>query len=34
WLAWQLGISSNKCHFGWFDTKMCQRATNICRGFK
>ncbi|QTL40559.1 zinc-finger-containing protein [Xenorhabdus budapestensis] len=34
WLAWQLGISFNKCHFGWFDTEMCEKAANICRGFK
>ncbi|MDE9440044.1 DUF3268 family zinc-finger domain-containing protein, partial [Xenorhabdus bovienii] len=34
WLAWQLGISFNKCHFGWFDTDMCNKAANICRGFK
>ncbi|MBD2816832.1 hypothetical protein ID850_19385, partial [Xenorhabdus sp. Flor] len=32
WLAWQLGISINKCHFGWFDAEMCEKAKNICRG--
>ncbi|WP_258087493.1 DUF3268 family zinc-finger domain-containing protein, partial [Xenorhabdus bovienii] len=34
WLAWQLGISFNRCHFGWFDTDMCNKAANICREFK
>ncbi|MDE1484376.1 zinc-finger-containing protein [Xenorhabdus bovienii] len=34
WLAWRLGISFRKCHFGWFDTDMCNKAANICRGFK
>ncbi|MDC9599010.1 zinc-finger-containing protein, partial [Xenorhabdus anantnagensis] len=33
WLAKQLEISPSQCHFGWFDTEMCQRATNICRRF-
>ncbi|MCP9270307.1 DUF3268 family zinc-finger domain-containing protein [Xenorhabdus sp. XENO-1] len=34
WLANQLEISFNECHFGWFDTDMCQRATDICRGVR
>ncbi|AOM40538.1 zinc-finger-containing protein [Xenorhabdus hominickii] len=34
WLAWQLGISFNRCHFGWFDTDMCEKAEHICREFK
>ncbi|WP_374051037.1 zinc-finger-containing protein [Xenorhabdus taiwanensis] len=34
WLASQLEISPSQCHFGWFDTDMCERAANICREFK
>ncbi|WP_244590474.1 zinc-finger-containing protein, partial [Xenorhabdus stockiae] len=34
WLARQLDISFNTCHFGWFDTDMCKKAESICRGFK
>ncbi|CDH33258.1 zinc-finger-containing protein [Xenorhabdus bovienii] len=34
WLAWRLGISSAKCHFGWFDADMCERAKNVCMRFK
>ncbi|MBD1229258.1 zinc-finger-containing protein [Xenorhabdus griffiniae] len=34
WLAKQLEISPSQCHFGWFDTDMCERAANICRRFK
>ncbi|MBE8597867.1 zinc-finger-containing protein [Xenorhabdus sp. BG5] len=34
WLANQLEISFNECHFGWFDTDMCERAANICRRFR
>ncbi|MBD2811879.1 hypothetical protein ID853_13520 [Xenorhabdus sp. Vera] len=34
WLAWRLGISSAKCHFGWFDAEMCERAKNVCMRFK
>ncbi|MBE8596809.1 zinc-finger-containing protein [Xenorhabdus sp. BG5] len=34
WLAKQLEISPSQCHFGWFDTDMCERAANICRRFR
>ncbi|WP_045958292.1 zinc-finger-containing protein [Xenorhabdus poinarii] len=34
WLARRLGISFNKCHFGWFDAEMCERAKNMCTRFK
>ncbi|WP_244182573.1 zinc-finger-containing protein, partial [Xenorhabdus beddingii] len=34
WLAWRLGISFSRCHFGWFEADMCERAANICRRFK
>lgn len=30
WLAAQLGIEKEACHFGWFDIETCERARNIC----
>ncbi|ELY5939596.1 hypothetical protein SNN83_002694 [Cronobacter malonaticus] len=34
WLARQLGIPVSECHFGWFDTEMCQRAKQICVSYQ
>ncbi|MEQ1964379.1 zinc-finger-containing protein [Xenorhabdus khoisanae] len=34
WLARRLGIQFRQCHFGWFDTDMCEKAANICRRFR
>lgn len=31
WLADQLGINVNECHWGWFDVDMCKQAGTICR---
>ncbi|EBX2183603.1 hypothetical protein E1A40_08815 [Salmonella enterica subsp. enterica serovar Aba] len=32
WLAQQLGIPLQECHFGWFDIRQCERAKQICQG--
>ncbi|MBD2798375.1 hypothetical protein ID856_18005 [Xenorhabdus sp. 18] len=34
WLARKLGISFRRCHFGWFDADMCERAKNFCMRFE
>ncbi|MBD2786342.1 hypothetical protein ID858_10310 [Xenorhabdus sp. DI] len=34
WLARKLGISFRRCHFGWFDADMCERAKSFCMRFK
>ncbi|MEQ2025372.1 zinc-finger-containing protein [Xenorhabdus szentirmaii] len=31
WLASQLEISLNECHFGWFDVDMCEKAKYVMR---
>lgn len=31
WLAKQLNIPVNACHFGWFDIDKCQRARELCQ---
>ena len=31
WLAAQMGIPVERCHFGWFDAAQCERAAQICR---
>ncbi|WP_425054758.1 zinc-finger-containing protein [Pseudomonas abyssi] len=30
WLAEQLGIEVEECHFGWFDVDRCNQAQRIC----
>lgn len=30
WLADQLGIAADECHFGWFDISQCEQAEQIC----
>jgi hypothetical protein len=32
WLADQLGISVEQCHFGLFDIETCERAREACKG--
>lgn len=31
WLALQMGIPQEECHFGWFDLKRCEQAGEICK---
>lgn len=31
WLADQLGIDREDCHWGWFDASECNRAGRICQ---
>ena len=33
WLANTLNISSEDCHIGLFDIKMCQRVVNLCKKY-
>lgn len=33
WLAEQLGISVDECHFGWFEADTCQRAKTLCEQY-
>lgn len=30
WLAGELGIPVDECHFGWFDISQCEQAQQIC----
>lgn len=30
WLAGEMNIPVNECHFGWFDIHQCEMAKNIC----
>jgi hypothetical protein len=30
WLAGELGIPVDECHFGWFDVETCHKARAIC----
>lgn len=34
WLAEQLGIDIDQCHFGWFEADQCLRAAQICAAAK
>ena len=31
WLATQMDIPVEQCHFGWFDAAQCEHAAQICR---
>lgn len=31
WLAAQMGIPVARCHIGWFDVHMCNRAVQVCK---
>lgn len=30
WLGQQLRLNVNRCHWGWFDERQCERAENLC----
>jgi len=30
WLAGQMGISVDECHFGWFEHEQCAQASRVC----
>jgi len=31
WLATELGVPANKCHFGWFDEEILEKALEILK---
>lgn len=33
WLAGQMGIPVDECHFGWFDVAQCRRAQGLCQAY-
>lgn len=33
WLAAQMNISVARCHIGWFDLHMCNRAVQVCKTY-